>query len=1128
MKRFSRSSFSKVLVAGFVMLFVFGSAVFAVDPANPPEFMRVEVERGGEVLTFNLDRYNMRGENFEVVLLDTDGVTQIPLDPGPVRTYRGWCEEEPDSYVEATLMVNGDLRYHVFKGAAYDWWYDPPYERDDTAGAVNNFTEIGGTPVQPAGTVYPGASFTLPAANLDDYYKTVYQMDFGTDVLVEYVDAANFSNLLSYVRKAENAVGHYNGLYVRDILAEAKLGKVVYRQSNAGVDRSSAQWGVDWWNANSYFEQLFPDADHHFITMVGSVGGGVAFVCDYGGIDWAGRSFNGWNGDYNWWHVGRHEVGHNMGAGDWDGGGREGATMMNGNNVGISRVSNASATRIMNCRRNKVSGGVDIRNIGAYGYPVPPYANLDMATALVGSSVALDVLGNDYDANNDQLAISDFQQESPNGGSVVFSAGTGPDGRDELIYTPPTNSVGEDKFTYSIVDESGRTAMGYVIMSVDLDDTIKGYYPLDEMSGTVADDVSIFDNNGSLVNGASFDADSVAGVFGGGLDLDGVDDHIEISSLNLNSNTVTITAWVKPNGSPTGWNGIVFNRSQNAAGLNFGTGGELRYHWDGTNWGWNSGLVPTVGQWNFVALVVEPDRATIYLSDGATVQSATNVNSHGVQSFGGTTYIGLDSNSGSRHFKGSVDDVRVYNYSMNADEIGSVIAGGQVECPSPLDGATNVGETYLSWVQAADVLGYDVYLGTDATAVAAAGTDSPEYRGQVTDAVFDVFELLETNTQYFWRVDTVTSEGVISGVIWEFTTGSALGMTGYWKLDDGDGTVADDSSGGNNDGTVSGAVWTQGVDGGALSFDGVNDAVRFGTGPSLSGKTDFSVSAWIKTSASKDQVIVQQRNGGFNGQYAVRVNYDGRVSFFVYGNMGYQFSFSSSETVNDGEWHHVAAVRDGDDGFIYIDGSLSGSGSGSVRDLNGGIGVGVGADIRDNNKHFQGVIDEVRIYDRALGGDAVHELFYELAEKTDAPVGLTATAGDGWINLDWENGAGYPTYTVYRSTTSGSGYEVIAPTAVLSMYSDGTVVNGIEYYYVVTATDSGGVESEFSNEVGAAAHTAGDVNADGFVDLSDLAMLSEYWLQDCSVVPCGEADTDDSGYVDFDDLSAIAVEWLNQ
>ena len=67
-----------------------------------------------------------------------------------------------DSFAEATLLPNGDLRYHVFHASGEDWWHIPQVEYDQGAGAEGNFAEIGGTPAQPAGTAI--GSFTACAA----------------------------------------------------------------------------------------------------------------------------------------------------------------------------------------------------------------------------------------------------------------------------------------------------------------------------------------------------------------------------------------------------------------------------------------------------------------------------------------------------------------------------------------------------------------------------------------------------------------------------------------------------------------------------------------------------------------------------------------------------------------------------------------------------------------------------------------------------------------------------------------------------------------------------------------------------------------------------------------------------
>jgi fibronectin type 3 domain-containing protein len=84
-----------------------------------------------------------------------------------------------------------------------------------------------------------------------------------------------------------------------------------------------------------------------------------------------------------------------------------------------------------------------------------------------------------------------------------------------------------------------------------------------------------------------------------------------------------------------------------------------------------------------------------------------------------------------------------------------------------------------------------------------------------------------------------------------------------------------------------------------------------------------------------------------------------------------------------------------------------------------------------------------------------------------APTGLAASAGDSSVSLDWnDNGeSDLSSYRVYRSTTSGSGYVEIANSLSSSDYVDSTAVNGVTYYYVVTAVDAGSNESPNSIEV---------------------------------------------------------------
>lgn len=153
------------------------------------------------------------------------------------------------------------------------------------------------------------------------------------------------------------------------------------------------------------------------------------------------------------------------------------------------------------------------------------------------------------------------------------------------------------------------------------------------------------------------------------IELNGTDADVALPPLNLTSNSVTIAGWIKRNGTQTAWSGILFSRDGTQAGLQFGSSNDLRYSWNNTNWGWGSGLVPADGQWTFVALVIEPSKATIYMGNNGSLTSAVNTTTHTIEAFAGTTYLGWDSNQSSRRFKGQMSEFSVYNQALTSTQL---------------------------------------------------------------------------------------------------------------------------------------------------------------------------------------------------------------------------------------------------------------------------------------------------------------------------------------------------------------------------------------------------------------------------------------------------------------------------
>ncbi|MDE1941316.1 MAG: LamG domain-containing protein, partial [Patescibacteria group bacterium] len=152
------------------------------------------------------------------------------------------------------------------------------------------------------------------------------------------------------------------------------------------------------------------------------------------------------------------------------------------------------------------------------------------------------------------------------------------------------------------------------------------------------------------------------------------------------------------------------------------------------------------------------------------------------------------------------------------------------------------------------------------------------------------------------------------------------GLVGWWKLNDGSGTTAADSSGSGNNGTLSGSTlptWTAGEIGGALQFNSAG-FVNVGHSSSLDLTSGFTLAFWIKYDSSSGYILAK-RSGATNS-YSVLVSSSGAV--YVVNAKG--STVSTGMTLPPGVWTHVALVVDdtGLDFTPYLNGI-----AGSTRSL---------------------------------------------------------------------------------------------------------------------------------------------------------------------------------------------------
>jgi hypothetical protein len=154
----------------------------------------------------------------------------------------------------------------------------------------------------------------------------------------------------------------------------------------------------------------------------------------------------------------------------------------------------------------------------------------------------------------------------------------------------------------------------------------------------------------------------------------GTSGSVQIPALNLNTNTVTMTAWVLADTTQTNNTGIVFCRSgTTVAGLKFDINDPngLSYNWNDSDAAKNfkSSLTLPIFQWAFVALMVRPDQATLCLQDGNQFSAVTNFTTHPPQAFEGNTLIGADSSDPNLTFNGVIDEVAIFNRTLSVGEV---------------------------------------------------------------------------------------------------------------------------------------------------------------------------------------------------------------------------------------------------------------------------------------------------------------------------------------------------------------------------------------------------------------------------------------------------------------------------
>jgi len=379
------------------------------------------------------------------------------------------------------------------------------------------------------------------------------------------------------------------------------------------------------------------------------------------------------------------------------------------------------------------------------------------------------------------------------------------------------------------------------------------------------------------------------------------------------------------------------------------------------------------------------------VASGAAIGSL--VNSSGQLSIGGHNSLGAE------YFTGILDEIRIYNRALSASEIQQDMTtpvGGSTADPTPPSTpsgltATPVSGTQinLSWTASTDnvgVTGYQVDRCQGAGCTTFALIASPTTTSYVDTG-------LTAGTTYSYRIRARDAAGNLSGnsiIVTAITGGGGpvAGLVAAYGFNEGTGVTSSDASGNNNTASLNTAIWAvQGKFGNALFFDGTS-RVTVPDAPSLDLTTGMTLEAWVYPTVA----------GGGEFPAIMVKEAPPMPPYMLYGKIwlptgpalpGMRAFTTAAYVVSGGSvlpaniWTHFAGTYDGATLRVYINGTqIAGlAATGALVNSTGQLSIG-GNPAESNIEYFRGLLDEIRIYNRAL---SVSEIQQDMTTPVGGP-----------------------------------------------------------------------------------------------------------------------------------------------
>ncbi|MFH1249171.1 MAG: LamG domain-containing protein [archaeon] len=223
-----------------------------------------------------------------------------------------------------------------------------------------------------------------------------------------------------------------------------------------------------------------------------------------------------------------------------------------------------------------------------------------------------------------------------------------------------------------------------------------------------------------------------------------------------------------------------------------------------------------------------------------------------------------------------------------------------------------------------------------------------------------------------------------------------------WHMDEGSGNTINDASENNNDGTISGATWVDGISGKALSFNG-NGYVDISSSinQAATGTYEYTLQAWVylEQAPASGAVILEKWLGGQGGSWILSIQSDLKPSLdwgvFMTRGGPTGLGAKSDSPILLNQWNYIAATvsynsaTDTSTAKVYVNGEKTGEFESVVdagKPIDYTTGVTIGANRIDDgspSNYFKGKMDEVAVYNRALSAEEIKQTYDTLAPITN-------------------------------------------------------------------------------------------------------------------------------------------------